>query len=95
MLCEGGLGRTGTLIVIKQLSRDKQITEGNMLEKIAEAIARSRMQRGSPCFVETDIQLLLIVEYVLVRLHQGNVGSTEQLSGKAPREAVYVQTDLH
>ena len=93
--CLGGLGRTGTLIVIKQLSRDKQITEGNMLEKIAEAIARSRMQRGSPCFVETDIQLLLIVEYVLVRLHQGNVGSTEQLSGKAPREAVYVQTDLH
>ena len=66
--CLGGLGRTGTLIVIKQLSRDKQIAEGNMLEKIAEVIARSRMQRDHPFFVETDIQLLLIVEYVLNEL---------------------------
>ena len=69
--CEGGLGRTGTLIVIKQLSHDKQITEENMLEKIAEVIARCRIQRGSEKFVQTDSQLQLVVEYVhkeLVRL---------------------------
>ena len=66
--CEGGLGRTGTLIVLKQLSRDKQITEENMLEKIAEVIARSRQQRDHFRFVETDSQLLLIVEYVLKEL---------------------------
>ena len=62
--CEGGLGRTGTLIVIKQLSRDKQITEENMLEKIAEVIARCRIQRDSDKFVQTDSQLELVVEYV-------------------------------
>ena len=50
--CEGGLGRTGTLIVLKQLSRDKQITKENMLEKIAEVIARSRIQRGDNNFVQ-------------------------------------------
>ena len=66
--CLGGLGRTGTLIVLKQLSRDKHITEGNMLEKIAEVIVRSRMQRENCCFVENDTQLLLIVEYVLKEL---------------------------
>ena len=66
--CEAGLGRTGTLIVIKQLSRDKQITEENMLEKIAEVIARSRQQRGYSRFVETQDQLLLIIEYVLKEL---------------------------
>ena len=66
--CLGGLGRTGTLIVIKQLSRDTQITEENMLEKIAEVIARSRQQRDHDGFVETDSQLLLIVEYVLKEL---------------------------
>lgn len=69
--CEGGLGRTGTLIVIKQLSHDTQITEENMLEKIAEVIARCRIQRGSEKFVQTDSQLQLVVEYVhkeLVRL---------------------------
>ena len=66
--CFLGLGRTGTLIVIKQLSRDKQITEVNMLEKIAEVIARSRKQRDNSNFVETDSQLLLIVEYVLKEL---------------------------
>ena len=66
--CEGGLGRTGTLIVIKQLSRDKQITEENMFEKIAEVIARSRQQRGHDRFVETDSQLLLVVDYVLKEL---------------------------
>ena len=66
--CFGGLGRTGTLIVIKQLSRDTQISEENMLEKIAEVIARSRQQRGHDGFVETDSQLLLIVEYVLKEL---------------------------
>ena len=86
--CLGGLGRTGTLIVIKQLSRDKHITKENMLEKIAEVIARSRMQRDNPFFVESDLQLLMIVEYVLVQLLQDNVGSTEQLSGKASRKAV-------
>ena len=69
--CEGGLGRTGTLIVIKQLSHDTQITEENMLEKIAEVISRCRIQRGSEKFVQTDSQLQLVVEYVhkeLVRL---------------------------
>ena len=66
--CFLGLGRTGTLIGIKQLSRDKQITEVNMLEKIAEVIARSRKQRDNSNFVETDSQLLLIVEYVLKEL---------------------------
>lgn len=62
--CEGGLGRTGTLIVIKQLSLDNQITKENMLEKIADVIARSRTQRGDDSFVQTDEQLRLIVEYV-------------------------------
>ena len=62
--CEGGLGRTGTLIVIKQLSLDNQITKENMLEKIADVIARSRTQRGDDNFVQTDEQLRLIVEYV-------------------------------
>ena len=66
--CEGGLGRTGTLIVLKQLSRDKQITKDNMLEKIAEVIARSRVQRGDNKFVQTDVQLQLIWEYVLNEL---------------------------
>ena len=66
--CEGGLGRTGTLIVLKQLSRDKQITKDNMLEKIAEVIARSRLQRGDCKFVQTDVQLQLIWEYVLNEL---------------------------
>ena len=62
--CEGGLGRTGTLIVIKQLSHDKQITEENMLEKIAEVIARCRIQRDNEKFVQTDSQLQLVVDYV-------------------------------
>ena len=66
--CLGGLGRTGTLIVIKQLSRDKQITEGNMQDKIAEVIARCRVQRFHPSFVESDTQLNLVVEYVLKEL---------------------------
>ena len=66
--CLGGLGRTGTLIVIKQLSRDKQITEGNMQDKIAEVIARCRVQRCYPSFVESDTQLNLVVEYVLKEL---------------------------
>ena len=65
---EGGSGRTGTLIVIKQLSRDKKITEENMLEKIARVIARSREQRGHDRFVKTDSQLLLIMAYVLKEL---------------------------
>ena len=66
--CLGGLGRTGTLIVIKQLSRDKQITEGNMQDKIAEVIARCRVQRCHSSFVESDTQLNLVVEYVLKEL---------------------------
>ena len=66
--CLGGLGRTGTLIVIKQLSRDKQITEGNMQEKIAEVIARCRVQRYNSSFVESETQLNLVVEYVLKEL---------------------------
>ena len=63
MHCEGGLGRTGTLIVLKRLSRDKQIKKENMLEKIAAVIARSRIQRGDNNFVQTDVQLQLIWEY--------------------------------
>ena len=66
--CEGGLGRTGTLIVIKQLSCDKKITKENMLEKIAEVIARCRTQRDNDNFVQTDDQLQLVIEYVCKEL---------------------------
>ena len=47
---------------------DFQITKENMLKKIVAVIARSRIQRGDNNFVQTDVQLQLIWEYILNEL---------------------------
>ncbi|MGB1270946.1 MAG: protein-tyrosine phosphatase family protein [Endozoicomonas sp.] len=61
--CEGGLGRTGALIVMKQLKMDKELTKANMMNRIAGLVADGRVQRERNEFVKTDVQLRLLIDF--------------------------------
>lgn len=64
--CLMGLGRTGSLIVMKQLKdqfKAGNLDKGHVVEFIVQAVRDGRAQRGSEQFVENEKQLKSILDF--------------------------------
>ncbi|MGI9277257.1 MAG: protein-tyrosine phosphatase family protein [Endozoicomonas sp.] len=78
--CLQGVGRTGTLILMKlmQVAADNQeLTRDNLVDFIASNIREGRVQRESPEYVKTEAQFKSLMEFGM-GLTKATVDNIEQ-----------------
>lgn len=64
--CRAGLGRTGTLIVMKQMEQAFEkgiLTKENVVNFIADSVANGRGQRANGQFVQTKEQVQSLIDF--------------------------------
>ncbi|MCY4328595.1 MAG: protein-tyrosine phosphatase family protein [Endozoicomonadaceae bacterium] len=64
--CLAGVGRTGTLIILKQMEKAfqaKTLTGDNLVSFICQAVKDGRVMRGKNLFVKTKEQMQTLLEY--------------------------------